>query len=270
MLSDCHMHSHHSGDSEAPMKDMIEQSIALNFKTICFTEHMDMDFVESPGVTKETFLLDVNSYRKELMELKDFYSSKIKVIFGVEVGLQPHIVKENSTFVKENNFDFVIGSSHLCNKKDPYLASFFENRSDEEGYREYFESEYDNILVNDCFDVYGHLDYVVRYGASKDTNYSYNKYSDIFDMILKALIERQKGIEVNTSGLAKGLRSFHPSIDVLKRYKELGGEILTVGSDAHKPEAIGYAFDKTCELIKECGFNYITVFEKQTPSFVKI
>lgn len=270
ILADCHLHSHHSGDSDTPMEQMILKGIELGYNILCFTEHNDFDYPASEDDAENPFLLNPDSYLYELLGLKEKYSRQIKILFGVELGLQPHIFKENALFSRFHEYDFIIGSSHICHGKDPYYPDFFEGRSDEDAYREYFQSELENINKFSNYDVYGHLDYVVRYGASKDTDYSYDKYKDIFDKILEALLEKEKGIELNTGGMEKGMHDFHPCMDVLKRYRELGGEIITVGSDAHRPEQLGAYFTKAADVLKECGFRYYAVFEKRTPEFFKL
>lgn len=270
ILADCHLHSHHSGDSEAPMEDMVRRGIELGLHTMCFTEHNDFGYPAMPGEPEDLFLLNADSYLYELLGLKEKYADQIKILFGLELGLQPEVFRENAVFARSHEYDFIIGSSHICMGKDPYYPSFFEGRSDEEAYREYFRSELDNIKKFSNFDVYGHLDYVVRYGASRDENYSYDRYKDLLDAILEQLLEKEKGIELNTGGIKKGMKDFHPCMDVLKRYRSLGGEIITVGSDAHEPAHMGDAFDRAAEVLKECGFKYYTIFEKRHPEYIKI
>ena len=121
-----------------------------------------------------------------------------------------------------------------------------------------------------CFDVLGHLDYVVRYGKHQAEAYSYEKFSDEIDMILRELISSGKGLELNMAGIKYGLGFAHPHPSVLRRYKELGGEIITVGSDAHKAEHIGYEFEIAGELLKSCGFRYYTEFENRKAVFRRI
>ncbi|MDE7233380.1 MAG: PHP domain-containing protein, partial [Lachnospiraceae bacterium] len=173
-------------------------------------------------------------------------------------------------YAKSYEFDFIIGSSHVCHGKDPYYTSFYEGRTQEDAYQEYFESILENLKAYSNFDVYGHLDYVVRYGPQKDEGYSYELYRELFDKILTKLIDMEKGLEVNTGGLAKGMRDVHPCSGILKRYRELGGEIVSVGSDAHVPELIAHAFDRAGEILKDCGFRYYAVFEKRQPVFHKL
>jgi len=271
IFTDCHLHSHHSGDSEASMESMIERGIALGLNTMCFTEHNDFDYPDSPdGEPGSIFLLNADSYLYELIQMKEKYAGKIKLLFGVELGLQPECVRANAVFAKNYDFDFIIGSSHVVHGKDPYYPCFFEGRTEEEAYREYFASILENVKKFQNFDVCGHLDYVVRYGPNRDENYGYDKYKDVIDPILTALMDKEKGLEINTAGLRHGMKDANPCRDVLKRYRELGGELITVGSDAHKPEDVAMHFDQASQILKDCGFKYYCVYEKRVPSFIKL
>lgn len=270
ITADCHLHSHHSGDSKASMEEMILRGIDLGLTTMCFTEHNDFDYPDAPDEPGEIFTLNTDSYLYELIGLKEKYADKIRILFGVELGMQPHLMRRNSVYAKSYEFDFIIASSHICNGNDPYFPAFFEGKSDEEAYREYFESELENIKKFSNFDVYGHLDYIVRYGADTDKDYSYEKYKDIYDKILMLLLDKGKGIELNTGGIKYGMQDFHPCMGVLKRYRELGGEIITIGSDAHNPEHVGDHFEQACEVLKECGFSYYTIFEKRNVEYNKL
>ena len=164
----------------------------------------------------------------------------------------------------------MIGSSHVMHGVDPYYPAYWENHTEEEGYQEYFESILENIAVFDGFDVYGHIDYVVRYGPNKNASYSYQKYADIIDEILKALIIKGKGIEINTGGFKYGLGHPNPTEDIIKRYHELGGEIITIGADAHQPEHVAFDFEKVPSILKEAGFTHYTVFKNRKPEFIPI
>ncbi|MCR5790853.1 MAG: histidinol-phosphatase HisJ family protein [Lachnospiraceae bacterium] len=268
LAADFHLHTAHSADSDEPMERMIESAIEKGLKQICFTEHYDMDFpADAEGID---FQLDTESYYRHYLKCRDRYGDRIRIGFGVEYGLQLHLTKRCHAYIGAYPFDFVIGSSHLVNGKDPYLSEYFEGRSEREAFLEYFEGELAAAQAFDDFDVYGHLDYVVRYGPNKDRDYSYQAYADILDEILKTLIGKGKGIEVNTGWIDRGLRGTNPGTDVLKRYRELGGEILTVGSDAHQSDRIACGFDRALACIREAGFRYVTVFEKRRPEFVTL
>ena len=265
---DFHMHSAHSADSEEEMEQMIEGALKKGMKTICFTEHYDPDF---PKEKEEfDFFLDTEPYLSHFQSCKKKYEGRIELRFGVEFGLQPHLSGECHEYISAYPFDFVIGSSHIVKGKDPYLSEYFEDRSEREAYMEYFEEVLSCASLFDDFDVYGHLDYVVRYSPNKDRNYSYAAYSDILDEILRTLVDRGKGLEINTGGLAHGLSFPNPGPEVLKRYRDLGGEILTVGSDAHRAERIGYRFEEALSVVKAAGFQYLTVFQERKPVFIPL
>ena len=270
IIADCHLHSSFSGDSHTPMEEMVLQGIAQGLETMCFTEHQDFDYPDREGLDGNIFLLDTDPSLYDLARLKEKYAGKIRLLFGVELGLQPEALRKNAVYAKSYEFDFIIGSSHICHGKDVYYPNFFQGRSKEEALREYFQSTLENIRKFSNFDVYGHLDYAVRYAPEKDEGYSYSAYHDILDEILEALLDKGKGIELNTGGIKKGMRDFHPCIGVLKRYRELGGEVVTIGSDAHDREHVGDSFGRAAEVLRECGFRYYCVFEKRSPEFHKL
>ena len=244
ILWDCHMHSSFSADSETPMEDMIQTAVDKGLTGICFTEHLDPDYPETPE--NLDFSLDIPAYRQRLFELADAFRDQISVNFGIELGLQPHLSESFSGLLKEIPFDFVIGSSHVVHGYDPYYPSYFEGRKESACYMEYFESILENIAAFDKMDVYGHIDYVVRYGP------------------------KNIGIELNTGGYHYGLGEPNPCVNVIRRYRELGGEIITIGADAHTPDKIAYAFDRAADVLRDCGFSYYTVFKNRQPVFHKL
>ena len=268
ITADFHNHTDFSSDCKIPMEEMIQKAISLNMTHLCFTEHMDPDYpVSADGLT---FLLDTEAYRNRFLQLREKYSSRINLLWGVELGIQPHLYDRLKSYTSSHPFDFIIASSHVLYGEDPYYSSFFENRKEEEVYEDYFKCILSNIKNFSDFDVYGHLDYIVRYGPNKDTRYSYEKYRDIFDEILKTLIQNQKGLEVNTGGLKYGLKDLHPLQDILKRYKELGGQIITIGSDAHSPDYLQHRFSYVREVLTSFGYRYYSVFQNRTCSFLPL
>lgn len=266
MFWDQHMHCNFSGDSDALPEDMITAGIAHGLSGICFTDHLDYDYPEEPNI----FLLDFDNYFKVLSDLKEKYADKISVNIGIELGLQIQAAGQNLAVAEKYPFDFIIGSSHVVNHMDPYYPEFFAGRDEDAAYMEYFESVLENINSGVDFDVYGHIDYVVRYGPNKNAFYTYEKFKDIIDEILTQLISKGKGIEVNTGGFKYGLGHPNPTEDIIKRYRELGGEIITMGADAHVPEYVAYEFDKTAQIIKKCGFKYYTVFKNRKAEFIPL
>ncbi len=271
VIADTHLHSSFSGDSETPMKDMIERAIALGLKEMCFTEHMDFDFVYKEDEPEGMFEVNTDAYLYDLLRYRSEYRDRIKILFGIELGMQTTCQRKNLMYTKQYEFDFIIASSHLCNGKDPYFADeYFGGRDEKDGWREYFDYIYECIKGFEYFDVYGHLDYILRYGPTGNKNFDLKEFSEPIDLILKTLIEKGKGIEANTSGYKYGCGGPHPSFEILKRYRELGGEIITIGSDAHDTAHIADHFEDTAGLLKEAGFEYYCVFENRLPEYHRL
>lgn len=274
--ADMHMHTWFSTDSEACPRDMADEAVRKGLKTICFTDHFDKDDLE----WGEEGIFDVDAYFVEMQKLQEEYAGKLNIRIGIELGLRTYLKDYYEELTKKYPFDFVIGSVHNVPYKkdaegnilytDPAAEKLFADRTDKEAYRLMMETTLENVRTSDCFQTLGHLDYVVRYGKSREKEYSYTDYADIIDEILKLLIEKKKGLEVNSAGLKYGLPFAHPHPDVLKRYRELGGEIITIGADAHKPEHIAYDFAKAEEILKSCGFKYYTEFFEQKPVFKQL
>ena len=274
--ADMHMHTWFSTDSEACPRDMADEAVRKGLKTICFTDHFDKDDLE----WGEEGIFDVDAYFVEMQKLQEEYAGKLNIRIGIELGLRTYLKDYYEELTKKYPFDFVIGSVHNVPYKkdaegnilytDPAAEKLFTDRTDKEAYRLMMETTLENVRTSDCFQALGHLDYVVRYGKSREKEYSYTDYADIIDEILKLLIEKEKGLEVNSAGLKYGLPFAHPHPDVLKRYRELGGEIITIGADAHKPQHIAYDFAKAEEILKSCGFKYYTEFFEQKPVFKQL
>ena len=274
--ADMHMHTWFSTDSEACPRDMADEAVRKGLKTICFTDHFDKDDLE----WGEEGIFDVDAYFVEMQKLQEEYAGKLNIRIGIELGLRTYLKDYYEELTKKYPFDFVIGSVHNVPYKkdaegnilytDPAAEKLFTDCTDKEAYRLMMETTLENVRTSDCFQTLGHLDYVVRYGKSREKEYSYTDYADIIDEILKLLIEKKKGLEVNSAGLKYGLPFAHPHPDVLKRYRELGGEIITIGADAHKPEHIAYDFAKAEEILKSCGFKYYTEFFEQKPVFKQL
>lgn len=264
--SDYHMHTNFSSDSPAPMEEMIQKAIRLGLREIAFTDHVDIDY---PG-HDYNFLVDYPTYRKTVEGFQEKYEGKINIRLGAEIGFQSHIKEQVAELYRNNAYDFVIGSTHCIEGVDLYYGEIFKTRTKDEAYTYYFEDLLRNVRMYDEFNVYGHLDYIDRYAPYPDKTLVYEDYKDLIDEILKTLIAKGKGVEINTSGFKYGLGHAHPQLPILKRYRELGGEIVTVGSDAHEPKHITHCFDKAYELLEAAGFRYITLFQNQQPAFLSL
>lgn len=266
MRADVHMHSTFSSDSKSSPEEMIIGAIEKGLEIICFTDHYDKDNMDWGAED----IFEPEEYFRVLTFLREKYKGQIDVRIGVEIGLQPHLASYYAKFVKQYPFDFVIGSVHSVKRSDIAFGTLLKAHTDEEVYRMTFEETLEDIRLDGSFDVLGHLDYVVRYGSKKEAGYSYKKFGDLIDEILRELIARGKGLELNMSGLKYGLPFAHPHPDVLKRYKELGGEIITVGADGHKPEHIAYDFHKVSDILKTAGFSYYAEFRERRPFFKRL
>ncbi len=260
-LPDCHVHTVFSTDSEADPEVVIERAVDLGMPLICFTDHHDMDY---PG---GEFQLDVPAYKSKMAQLRAMYADRIEVLCGVELGLQPYLAGTGriEQFAEEGSFDYVIGSVHMVDGIDPYIREDLD-MTDEELYTRYFEQMLDCVQQISGFQSLGHIDYIVRYGYEKDRWYSYEKYREVLDAILETLIRKDIALEVNTAGYWKGLGFPNPHPDILWRYRDLGGEKITIGSDAHEAEQTGADFRKTAELLQAVGFRYLTVFHGREES----
>ena len=264
MIPDYHLHSEFSGDCKTPPEDMIKRAIALKMPAMCFTDHCDFD------IPSTEFLIDEDVYFAKMQALQAKYRQQIDIRIGVELGLQPHLARKHHEYVNKYPFDFVIGSLHIVDDKDPYYPEVFEGKDDRVVYRAYFEQMLDNIEAFSEFQVVGHIDYVVRYGNHKAEQYSYQEYADIIDAVLQKIIDKGLGIEVNTAGFKAGLGFPHPHPDVIRRYQELGGEIITLGSDSHVPEYIGAKFEEMRTMLKDIGFKYYAQFKERKMEMKKL
>ena len=264
MYADCHIHTEFSGDSYTPMKAQLDKAVSLGMEQICITDHNDHDVVSDID-----FNLDFEGYFKEIAQLQAEYSPKTSELAGVEQGLQEHLGDYLEEISRKYPFDFIIGSVHFIDGLDPYYPEYFE-KFGKDAYRRYFEQTISCVKGINSFDSLGHLDYIVRYGADKDLSYSYREYADYIDEILKTLIAKGKALECNTAPYARGGNEPNPCKDVLKRYRELGGELITIGSDAHSENNLGKGFEDAGTLLKSCGFEYYAVYKERRPLMMKL
>lgn len=264
-MFDSHVHSNFSPDSAAPMEDTVKKSIERGLRAVCFTDHFDLDY----DGNNNDLVFNIDKYFQTIHELRDLYQEEIEIRAGIELGLQPHLTGRYYQLFKNTPFDFILASIHSVDREDFFSGNFFDNRSQQQAYEDYFSELKQCLTSYDHFQAFGHLDVVKRYG-----NYNgllpYPAYREILREVLRLLIDKGKGLEINTSGIRYGLQSFHPSTDILKDYRELGGEIITLGSDAHVPEGTGAYFSEAQQLLKSLGYNYYCSFKEQQPIFHKI
>ena len=172
-------------------------------------------------------------------------------------------------FLRERDFDFVIGSVHYADGYDPYDIRYWEGKTVETAYMRYLEKSLECVKIHEDYDVLGHLTYVCKspnnpFGAPL----RYEECREIADEIMRILVSKGKGMEINTSGVDKGVELL-PSIEYIKRFKELGGEIVTVGSDSHDNVRVGQYCQSTIELLRDV-FGYVCTFEGRKPVYHKL
>ncbi|MDD3205363.1 MAG: histidinol-phosphatase HisJ family protein [Lachnospiraceae bacterium] len=253
MLADYHMHTSFSDDSVYPMEDAVKRAIHLGIDEICFTEHIDY------GVKTDSNC-DCEAYQKEFLRCKEKYRNQIQMKFGMEFGMQTATIPEFQATFNKYPFDFIILSCHQVDNQEFYNQQFQTGRSQREYNRRYYEEILKVIKKYDDYSVLGHLDMIIRY--DKLGKYPYVEVMDIIEEILKHVIAAGKGIEVNTSCYRYGLSDLTPSREILRLYKELGGEILTIGSDSHAEKHVGVKLKETQEELKGMGFQHFYTYNR--------
>lgn len=264
-MFDCHMHTSFSTDGLMDAEEACEAALKLGLEGIAFTDHLDHDY---PG--PESFLIDFDKYFRQMSSISKKYADKLKILTGVEVGIQPHVIYESSDVMSSYPFDYVLASVHIIDRMDPYRGEFYKGKTKLEAYSRYLEEIYYMVCNLKSFDMVGHFEYITRYADYADMTLRYADHTDLFDMIFKKLIEHGRGFELNTGTFSKSPAVADYDIEVLKRYRDLGGELICLGSDAHRTEHIAARFHYFLQLIQEAGFRYLVHFENRKPVFHKI
>ena len=264
--ADYHMHTALSVDCDVSIGSQIETAIQNGLDEIAITDHFEIDLVEN----KWNLAPHVDEYIQTLQKYQVKYKDQICIRVGVEVGFETRYKKEIEQLLQDKPFDFIICSTHTCEKEELFCGKYFIGKTAEEAYKGYFEHVIDTLKHFDNFDVYGHLDYVSRYGEYEVKYLDVQLYMEQIDEILKILIQKNKGLEVNTSGIRYGLGHFNPQIPILRRYLELGGTIITIGSDSHRNEHVAFLWGEAAKMLKNIGFTHYTTFEKRKPIFRKL
>lgn len=264
IYTDHHVHTRFSPDSEADVVSYLMRAKALGLKSIMFTDHVDF------GTKDKLFqeIIDYGRYFELMKRLEGEYEIPIRV--GVEIGYEKDHKAAIDEFLGRFDFDFVIASIHYGDGMDFYLGDFFYGKTQEEAYRRYFEILLEMVENFSNYDVVGHLDYITRYGPFEQKYYQYAAYKPVIDAILKAVIRGSRGIEVNTSGLRGPLGVTFPKDEVLRRYLELGGRTITIGSDAHFNGDYYAGILPQVDRLKGLGYEGVSSFIKRKEYFYPI
>ena len=261
-MFDYHMHSRVSFDGHDTGEALAQAAAAAGLKEICFTDHLDYDPLGQMG--KLDF--DTEAYNAEYDHLE---IPGLKIRRGMEFGMDIHNLSQFQKDLQRRDFDFVLGSIHFVDDLDVYFQPFWEGKTVFEAERRCLEATLECINLHNDFDVLAHLTYISKTRSHPCPRpLPYDRHREILDEILRILAKKGKGLELNTSGMDR-CGGFLPTADFFRRFKELGGEIVTVGSDAHTSDRVGqYAFD-ACDVLKDI-FGYVCTFEKRQPIFHKL
>lgn len=289
MIADYHMHCEFSDDSKEPMENQVEQAVKLGLNEICFTDHVDYgikrDWDDPAGILYRGGdgvntnadslepLANVNypEYFAKLHELKTKYRSQILVKQGLEFGIQTITLTQYEHLYEryQKELDFILLSMHQVDNMEFWNGAFMQGRSQQEYNEKYYREIYEVQKQFKHYACLAHLDLLVRYDPAGI--YPFEKVKDMIAEILRQAIRDNKGIEVNTSSWHYGLTDTQPSRAILRLYKDLGGKIVTVGSDAHSTKYLGDHIKDAYEILKnEIGINEICTFDHMTPVFHQI
>ncbi|MBQ8972076.1 MAG: histidinol-phosphatase HisJ family protein [Clostridia bacterium] len=267
MKCDFHVHTWHSDDSQTPMETMTRRAIELGLEEICFTDHIDYGVKWDDGPKERRNCL-CEPYFEELYAIQRKYENEIVIRAGMEFGIQPETAPMFQKTYDSWKFDFIILSCHQANNREFWNQDFQQGKTQ----AEIHEAYYSNILASmHCFHDYsvlGHLDMIKRYDPYGD--YPDERVLPMVEEILRLAILQGKGIEVNTSCFRYGLKDLTPSRAILRLYRALGGEILSMGSDAHKPADLAAYIEATKPVLRDLGFRYFCTFDKMKPIFHKL
>lgn len=263
MLADYHLHTNFSDDSTTPMEDMVKKAIENGLDEIAFTEHCDYFRVGGNA-------LDYDAYFASVDEMREKYGDQITIRYGAEFGVQEHTVERYQADFKKRDFDFIILSVHEIGDEGFWNNQYQKGKTQDEINRGYYQALYGVMQKYKNYSVLGHVDVIKRYDPYGI--YPDEKVKDLLEKILKLAIADGKGIEINTSCFAYGLPDLTPSKYILKLYHDLGGKILTIGTDAHAPDRMGNKeeLDMIKKILREIGFESFCTFEKMQPHFHKL
>ena len=269
---DYHVHTAFSDDSVYEMKDVVKDAISKGMNEICFTDHVDygikLDWDEGKEIEYRDGMplanVDYPKYFEKIKELREKYP-QITLKQGMEFGMQVHTIDRYQKLYDRYDFDFIILSCHQVEDKEFWTQDFQRGRTQQQYNEHYYQEILDVITKYKDYSVLGHLDLIVRY--DEKGVYPFEKLKPIITKILKQVIADGKGIEVNTSSHRYGLSDLQPSRAILKLYKELGGTIITIGSDSHKKEHLGAYIQDTKEELKKLGYTHYCTFDKMKPIY---
>ena len=261
-MFDYHMHSRVSFDGHHTGRAMAEAALAAGLKEICFTDHLDYDPLGQMG--KLDF--DTEAYNAEYDHLE---LPGLKIRRGAEFGMDIHNLEQFQKDLQRRHFDYVLGSVHFVDDLDVYYEGYWRGKTVFQAERRYLEATLDTVRLHNDFDVLAHLTYIGKTKCHPAPRaVPYEEHRELIDEILRVVAAKGKGLEMNSSGVDR-CGGFLPTIDYFRRFQELGGEIVTIGSDAHTSDRVGQYANDACMLLKDV-FGYVCTFEDRKPIFHKL
>ena len=268
LLFDNHNHSQFSFDGKrSSIEGCAREAISKGLSGIAFTDHCDF-FVPAMKAQYENLVpevFDVAPQQAEIDRVQELVGEgRLKILKGIEVGMHEDHHEDIRAMLSDNSFDQVIASVHYLDGIDPFYGGYYEDKDWKTAYGHYLETIYKEMTWLGDFDIMGHFDYVVRYAPYPETCLRYRDFSDILDEMLRYLIHEGKALEINTKSYQdyKG-RPVSLDTEVLERYRVMGGEIISLGSDSHDPSRVGHNFTYFAELFKSMGFRWTAHYEKR-------
>ena len=268
MIADSHMHTKvFSSDASQTPEELIRTAKKLGIHNVSVTEHYDLDYPRED----ENFTFDVEEYAGIIPEWRRI-SEELKgpsVHMGIELGWQSHLNDRLASVAASAPFDSILLSVHVMRGDDIYYNEDLKFLPRTERNREYIGLMAKMCREYDDFDIAAHYDYINRYIDDKESSVFYKDCPEEFDDFFGALISKDKSLEINTASIEKqklkGAVNIMPDPEVIRRYLDMGGKLITIGSDAHKPEAIGINFAETALYLKSLGVKEIFYFERRKP-----
>ena len=272
MKCDYHLHSEYSDDSNTPMTRQLSRACELGLNELCFTDHVDYGVKfdrDDPMLKFHPYDTNVNypEYFPAIEAMREKFRGKITIKAGLEFGVQTITTERyEKLFARyRDKLDFILLSIHQVNNQAFWNQVYQQGRTQEEYNRGYYEELLNVIRSYHNYSVLAHLDLMVRYDHKGA--YPFAKVRDIVAEILRVTINDGKGIEMNTASWRYGLNDTQPCREILKLYRDLGGEILTLGSDAHTPEYVGAHMDDAKEILRDIGFRRFCTFTGMNPEY---
>lgn len=270
-MTDFHLHSTFSPDGRSSMADMARAETERGIKHICFTDHVENCNASEPlGFEPGDFSEIRDAYFASIAETRELFRGEIEISAGIELGGINHDLETAAAITDNGDLDFVIGSVHNNRGKADFYFIPYESREEcSELLRDYLLENIE-IAKSGLCDVVAHIGYPLNCMLERGFALDLSEHTDIVRELVSELVERGVGMELNVSGFRRKINDSAPSMWILKLYRELGGEIITVGSDGHDVSQAGLFVDRGFSMLREAGFKYVTVFEKRKPRFIKI